>query len=110
MTQTVKKMAISSENFLSDSIQKDFCDATVDRLEDIVKVLEGWHRAGGSGGTEEEERGTTMAVTVEEIDGGGGGGTVGPRDGGTKFCVYCGTKVPMVAKFCSSCGERQPEL
>lgn len=24
-----------------------------------------------------------------------------------KFCVFCGEKIPAVAKFCSSCGERQ---
>ena len=25
----------------------------------------------------------------------------------TKFCIMCGTKLPAVARFCSSCGERQ---
>ena len=50
-----------------------------------------------------------MAVAAEENDG-GGGGTVGPRSGGTKFCVYCGTKVPIFAKFCLSYGEQHPEL
>ena len=24
-----------------------------------------------------------------------------------KFCVFCGAKLPVAAKFCSSCGERQ---
>ena len=24
-----------------------------------------------------------------------------------KFCIFCGTKLPIVAKFCSSCGESQ---
>jgi len=24
-----------------------------------------------------------------------------------KFCIFCGTKLPAVAKFCSSCGESQ---
>jgi len=35
-----------------------------------------------------------------------------PEDGAgispaRKFCVFCGAKLPAVAKFCSSCGERQ---
>jgi len=25
-----------------------------------------------------------------------------------KYCVYCGTKLPQAANFCSSCGNRQP--
>ena len=25
-----------------------------------------------------------------------------------KFCIACGTKLPVTAKFCSACGERQP--
>lgn len=26
----------------------------------------------------------------------------------SKFCIFCGTKLPSVAKYCSSCGEEQP--
>jgi hypothetical protein len=37
-----------------------------------------------------------------------------PMDGNevglpNKFCIFCGTKLPGTARFCSSCGERQIE-
>jgi len=28
----------------------------------------------------------------------------------TKFCVFCGAKLPTVATFCSSCSQKQPEI
>ncbi len=35
-----------------------------------------------------------------------------PEAGGvaTKFCVYCGARLPTAARFCSECGEKQPAL
>jgi len=30
--------------------------------------------------------------------------------GETKFCIYCGQKLPKEAKFCFACGKQQPEL
>jgi len=41
-------------------------------------------------------------------DGGGGGGKISVGNG-NNFCSFCGTRLPCVARFCSSCGERQDE-
>lgn len=117
----VVTMTIGSEDFLSDSIQRDFADATVEQFVDIVEVLQGWHQdAGATVSTLSEVDNTTRLDGGDDQDRGMQvGGDIGTKvmsqrpsndSDSNKFCVYCGTKVPRVANFCSSCGERQPEL
>jgi len=36
-----------------------------------------------------------------------GGGAAAPPSGDTKFCIECGTKMPVRAKFCPACGGAQ---
>jgi hypothetical protein len=116
----VLTMAIGESEFLKESLQEEFCDAILDRFDDLGDLLLGWHEEGMMSG-----RRTTgnddmaEAVIVPEIDAAisrsddqrqtkeDSSLNTGSGQPSYKFCVFCGAKLPSAAKFCSSCGERQ---
>jgi FMN phosphatase YigB (HAD superfamily) len=107
------KMEIGESGFLTSALHEEFSDAILDRFADLGDLLIQWNVEGSSGSKDEEafikreevenvpdtilqkvEMATTSASSSEDLS-------------ATKFCIFCGEKVPVVAKFCPGCGERQ---
>ncbi|KAL7453857.1 hypothetical protein ACHAWC_005501 [Mediolabrus comicus] len=107
------KMEIGESDFLTSALHEEFSDAILDRFADLGDLLIQWNVEGSSGSKDEEafinreevenvpdtilqkvEMATTSASSSEDLS-------------ATKFCIFCGEKVPVVAKFCPGCGERQ---
>eukprot|EP00816_Leptocylindrus_hargravesii_P001679 CAMPEP_0196804802 /NCGR_PEP_ID=MMETSP1362-20130617/4477_1 /TAXON_ID=163516 /ORGANISM="Leptocylindrus danicus, Strain CCMP1856" /LENGTH=448 /DNA_ID=CAMNT_0042177315 /DNA_START=176 /DNA_END=1522 /DNA_ORIENTATION=+ len=122
-SQDVITMEIGSTDYLAETMKDEFADCTIDRFEHLVEVILGWHREGLSGsanGIEEKEMVTEVIQTAPALpdyfdvimpeEGSVNPGQT-PSERGKlsekKFCMFCGTKLPMVAKFCSSCGNSQ---
>ncbi len=108
----VVKMEIGAGDYLSDMLQKEFADSVIDSFIDLSSVLKEWHTtetpsASSSLPAEDAqqvsplqlEKSSSRAVALEATE---------PVNGDeTKFCIFCGTKLPSVAKFCSGCGQAQ---
>ena len=122
----VLTMAIGESEFLKESLQEEFCDAILDRFDDLGDLLLGWYEEGTAMAgrrTNPVNEGGMMAeaVIVPEIEAAmmlsrsddrrqrtkEDPSNTGSGQPSYKFCVFCGTKLPAAAKFCSSCGERQ---
>ena len=120
----VVKMIIGTDDFLMNSIHDEFADAIVDEFREVSKVLSDWHLEGiehnnqknvmenddiSSGGDvvvddvviSQEVKDLFEVIVPNEKE----SSTV--EEGETKFCIMCATKLPKVAKFCSSCGSKQ---
>ena len=142
-TMKVVEMSIGADEFLADSIHREFADEIVDNFARIVDLLHEWHLDGSSDDNDDVfmARSTVFSDSLSEnlmSDAG-----VGPEtrssvpttrsrstdsstlrfddepakvvatssrssEGRNKFCVFCGTELPYEARFCSSCGEKQP--
>merc|ERR1712232_149033 len=123
----VIQMQIGADDYLADSIVNEFVDATVDTFEDILYLIESW---------QQQSRGSDMdTILVDDLDGAlklinsneiienddvdvplpSISPSIQEKDvvkeifneNKLKFCIFCGTKLPIVAKFCHSCGEKQ---
>ncbi len=106
----ILKMSIGPSEFLSQSIHSEFSDAILDRFSDLNDLLLRWQRECTiSQFNTNNNVGEELVSEVETA-----------RDGSTermqqvddlrrdhKFCIKCGGKLPVAAKFCSSCGEKQ---
>lgn len=107
--QKVIRMQVGSEDYLTESFQKEFADATVDRFSDLGQLLTKWQREssgefrGGEPIKSEDDKAKLIAETV--TDEAATTAQSAPKD--TKYCMFCGQKLPVTAKFCSSCGEKQ---
>jgi putative hydrolase of the HAD superfamily len=119
----VVEMQVGADDYLADSFREEFADGVVDRFADLALVLEGWHKEGQvarcsvtpepvetsvnaiAEGTKLQDKSPLPAEPAVTTD-----AATGPPATDTKFCVYCGERVPKPAKFCSSCGEVQPTL
>uniref|UniRef100_A0A6V2NPC6 Zinc-ribbon domain-containing protein n=1 Tax=Ditylum brightwellii TaxID=49249 RepID=A0A6V2NPC6_9STRA len=148
----VIEMYIGADDFLADSIERDFADAIVDEFRFVGDVVCAWHQEGleRSGGKRAEIQQNVKEMTnvVDSIDAISENdmaaiaevlSVVVPDDltnveveveeerqrspspppsmvnspaisdaNESKFCIHCGTKLPLVARFCSGCGEKQP--
>ena len=116
----VLTMSIGESEFLKESLQEEFCDAILDRFDDLGDLLLGWHEEGMMAGrrTTGNDEMMTEAI-VPEIDAAisrcddqrqtkeDSSSNTGSGQPSYKYCVFCGAKLPVAAKFCSSCGERQ---
>jgi ribosomal protein L40E len=129
--KTVVKMSIGSDDYLMDSIQSEYADSIIDNFADLATVLQKWHDESLEEPAQVEE---VDAQDTSQLNGNGAvdtdpllgfdttavdvnGITTEEQDmeddemlAETKFCVFCGTKVPAVAVHCSSCGKKQPQL
>jgi hypothetical protein len=111
------------DTYLSHFIRRDFVDAEVETLEEIETVIDGWRAAH----QEELQRPpppppSPEAPVVKKPDMGGWGpefqGSVwgsgsddvmagGEEGKASKFCIACGVSIPVKARFCPDCGEKQ---
>jgi FMN phosphatase YigB (HAD superfamily) len=105
----VVEMAVGAEDYLAESLEAEFADATVYTFAEVGKTLVAWH-------TLALPRKLAPANTEEEAVAGVEPSPSQPTEtakqpaiaaGDSKFCMACGTKLPVDAKFCSSCGEKQ---
>ena len=113
----VIEMAIGADDYLVDSLRREFADAVVDSFGELGGVIADWQqealrRASEGENKGEDEEAELEIVPVEEMASlKTPAGKEKAVDGATKkFCMYCGVKLPMAAKFCSSCGEKQPDI
>jgi FMN phosphatase YigB (HAD superfamily)/ribosomal protein L40E len=108
----VIEMTIGADDYLVDSIRSEFADAVVDTFAELGDVLADWQetalrsRVNDGSSAAETENVEVMVVSPKPP----AKEPIVVNDEANKFCMYCGTKIPMVAKFCSSCGEKQPDL
>jgi FMN hydrolase / 5-amino-6-(5-phospho-D-ribitylamino)uracil phosphatase len=129
----VIQMQIGADDYLLESLQKEFADEIVDRFVDVAQTIDRWQTEAADPPINEnyysEESGTP--TRVEKLSDSGTSAIGLPPDRTVdvlphqeknndlhseetteearefKFCIFCGTKLPTMAKFCSSCGGKQ---
>jgi FMN phosphatase YigB (HAD superfamily) len=107
-SQTVVKMQIGSEDYLSESLEKEFADGVVDSFKDVARLLTEWHEQGLAKMLEAtNEASSSLHHEAEAQSMGQHDSVVDARTSkaGAKYCMSCGEKVAVNAKFCASCGE-----
>jgi FMN phosphatase YigB (HAD superfamily) len=126
----VIQMQIGADDYLLESLQKEFADEIVDRFVDVAQTIGRWQTEAADqpiNDSDDTEKSGTPTRVVEKlsevidlppdrtID------ALPPQEKGNyhhseetseeakefKFCIFCGTKLPSMAKFCSSCGGKQ---
>jgi FMN phosphatase YigB (HAD superfamily) len=106
----IVEMTIGADNYLADSLQEEFSDAVVDRLQDVADIIQKWQSDSllalksttrNSGDFHAQTIQNTLSSELYPIG--------SPPTKAIKFCISCGTKLPMVAKFCASCGQQQSD-
>jgi hypothetical protein len=112
-------MTIGAMDYLANSMQQEFADSVIDTFASLHKVLHSWHDESSSMSVPEPIAvvGTEVEICEDEIIGivsspsqSASSQPAGPSAEKTKFCMSCGTKLPITAKFCSSCGEPMPHM
>jgi FMN phosphatase YigB (HAD superfamily) len=105
----IVEMPIGADNYLADSLQQEFADAMVDQLQDVADIIQIWQvnslRAlkSATGNSDDFHLQTSQSAPSElQPD-------ESPPTKAKKFCIACGTKLPMAAKFCASCGQKQSD-
>eukprot|EP00978_Attheya_sp_CCMP212_P037592 scaffold178847_cov56-Attheya_sp.AAC.4 len=135
----VVEMSIGAEDFLLDSMEREFADAVIDEFHHLGTVMAEWHAEGfqvkqsppapepakdndisylGLEVVFPDDDADEVQAAIPTVDAPTSrvpetavtesSSPVTPETkADTKFCVFCGAKIPAVAKFCSSCGEKQ---
>jgi FMN phosphatase YigB (HAD superfamily) len=112
-------MTIGAMDYLANSMQQEFADSVIDTFASLHEVLHSWHDESSSMSVPEPIAvvGTEVEICEDEIIGivsspsqSASSQPAGPSAEKTKFCMSCGTKLPITAKFCSSCGEPMPHM
>jgi FMN phosphatase YigB (HAD superfamily) len=111
----VVKMQVGATDYLVNSLHQEFADAIVDRFGEVATVLNAWHSEGlvkTSTPLQIVENDVTVQEEVvlrPEVESGDTENDRTPniKNGGSKFCLFCGNALPGAAKFCSKCGEGQ---
>ena len=115
----VVEMQVGADNYLANSLQAEFADAVADEFQSVACILRQWQEEAVSAGSAIASEGppeSGLSEYFELIKPDKETETVASADSAkakddsandTKFCIYCGAKLPVVAKFCSSCGEKQ---
>lgn len=104
------EMNIGADDFLKDSVEREFADAIVYQFDHLYDVLYQWQKEAlmiknEKIGVDAEEK-DIITMSSSPV-----GQPVLPNTAKQmKFCVHCGTKLVLEAKFCSSCGEKQIDL
>jgi len=117
--QDIIRMEIGSQDYLQDSITNEFADITVNKFLRISEVISEWHledvpQEFSSEGIDLNLSSTELPEYFEvtypdssnDVD---SNSADSPKENSKemKFCIFCGEKLPKVAKFCSSCGAAQ---
>lgn len=110
----VVEMQVGADSYLADSLQKEFADAIADEFGSVADILHRWQREAttvvdSSRHSAVRQTGPPMVAEEAVSD------QLPPADAkandsrqpDTKFCIVCGTKLPVAAIFCSACGEKQ---
>jgi ribosomal protein L40E len=135
----VVKMAVGTEDYLMDSIQQEFADAMIHNFADLVPVITEWQEQSSrleAAAAEDEETAVptttpqpppvseqssstrsmleahklnTMVKEEAVVEDSEKGEPENLLDK-SKFCVFCGAKIPFDAVYCSSCGNKQPQI
>ena len=123
----VVDMQVGADDYLENSLRAEFVDAVADEFQSIAKILRDWQEDAVASGTAaldsataseqkadtelpeyfeliKPDKVTETTASVDPVEVKKEDSTVA-KD--TKFCIQCGAKLPVVAKFCSSCGEQQ---
>eukprot|EP00592_Proboscia_alata_P001735 CAMPEP_0194375778 /NCGR_PEP_ID=MMETSP0174-20130528/24335_1 /TAXON_ID=216777 /ORGANISM="Proboscia alata, Strain PI-D3" /LENGTH=430 /DNA_ID=CAMNT_0039156211 /DNA_START=281 /DNA_END=1573 /DNA_ORIENTATION=+ len=111
------EMTIGSDDYLLDSLERDFVDATAMKFLGVYDIISEWHNEGLGTSLGELSYGQivqkdALAAADREIPTSvnlpvGVKENTAASDAQLKFCVICGSKIPLIARFCSSCGEKQ---
>jgi hypothetical protein len=108
----VVKMQIGAGDYLAVGLQQEFVDATVDKFSELSDILSRWHNDALQISIELED--SSRLVVARDVDDDPDSPTRrasptldGAAPGSKKFCLLCGSSLPLTAIFCSSCGEKQ---
>ena len=109
---------VEAQGYLGASIIEDFADAVCGSAEELASAtLDAWRvyeqRAEEKDRRAERDRSDTSWIeaeaVVEDDEAAAlplGAGGAGAAAASTKFCIWCGVRLPSEARFCSQCGER----
>ena len=105
-------MSIGTQDFLTESIHTEFADAIIDQFQDIPSILSQWNDDNHHQHQNENQDTQTIFMdsgsTQVNTEGKETSMMKPSMDEKTKFCMFCGTSLPSIAQFCSSCGKKQP--
>jgi FMN hydrolase / 5-amino-6-(5-phospho-D-ribitylamino)uracil phosphatase len=119
------QMEIGADDYLLESLQKEFADEIVDRFLEVALTIDKWQTEAAdqnvNKSVDAEENGKAEGETVvislpdraidvlahKEKDRALHSEKTSEEVNEFKFCIFCGTKLPAMAKFCSSCGGKQ---
>lgn len=96
---------METDDYLTHFITKEFVDGEVEDLKEIVPLIDNWVRqgkqrppkkkaVGGTGSTSDTSSGVDCIEASQDKE-------------ESKFCIVCRAILPVRAKFCSACGEKQ---
>ena len=100
-------------DYLAHTIAKEFADAQCETLEEVGKVIEEWSKAWEM---EEKRRKEALDTSSEAVSPSSSSpavqevkadGDSSSTSSSSKFCIGCGTRIPVKARFCPACGEKQ---
>lgn len=101
--QSIVRMDIGSDDYLLDSLQREFADSIVDRFEDLASVIQRWNfEAAAPSEPVSWTSNRELPPQMKELN-----KSNEEKPDQSKYCMYCGVSLPKVAKFCSSCGQLQ---
>ncbi|CAM9122982.1 unnamed protein product, partial [Hapterophycus canaliculatus] len=113
-----KMMSMGSSSYVVDMLMKDFMDASLDNIAEVVGLVDEWNQKTPIASNEGQDA-AAVVEAVAAIEAGRDGGEGGGSGSGTsrrsstaneKFCTECGVKIPATAKFCSECGTKQETI
>lgn len=132
-SQSVVEMSIGTTDFLLDSVESEFVDCKAPIFSHVASIISSWHEigllsSGNDGAAKKKEKmklkipeGDPLTLTRSDKLLTDDPTSSSPKATSPtyeeenivileaavpkKFCVYCGTANPKVAKFCFSCGK-----
>jgi FMN phosphatase YigB (HAD superfamily) len=110
----VVEMSIGTDTYLADTVSSEFATAVVDELRDVVSILQQWQNDASASSVAFRQDMYNTDMKVSQLDNDVMSTIPAPTivanenvKSTTKFCIACGTTLPVSAKFCSACGEAQ---
>ena len=107
----VVEMSIGADTYLADTVSGEFATAVVDELRHVAHILRKWQDEAFASSTSVErhvkEDDRHMIAPQSETNSPRTNEAAQNTATDVKFCMACGTKLPALAKFCSTCGAAQ---